>query len=105
MDAEKLKETGVLDVGVVALGIGTGDKGVVTGLDGLADVVDCALDATTAFQMVAVIGQRGEQDGLEVLGEQLEHQRVLRFPAFQPLPRSSEHPAHGREAVAGMGAF
>ena len=76
-----------------------------TGLDGLANVVDCPLDATTAFQMVAVTGKCGEQDGLEVLCEQLEHQRVLGFPAFQPLPRSSVHPPYGREAVAGMGAF
>jgi hypothetical protein len=64
MDAEELEQPGVLDVGVVALGIRTGDKGVVTGLDGLADLVVGALYADpggreNAGETYVVFGRQG----------------------------------------------
>jgi hypothetical protein len=59
------------------------------------------LDAPAAFEVVAVNGKRGEQDGLEVFGEQLEDEGILGFPALQSLVPGSEHAPHGREAVAG----
>ena len=63
--------------------------------------MDCALDAPAAFEVVAVNGKRGEQDGLEVFGEQLEDEGILGFPALQALVPGSEDAPHGREAVAG----
>jgi hypothetical protein len=90
----------VLDVGVVALGIGAGHVGVVPGQQGLADGVDGTLDAAPALEVVAVPGEMRQQQRLEALGHQLEDEGVLRLPTFQPLPRCGEHPGHGREAVA-----
>ena len=100
MRPEEFQQAGVLDVGVVALGIGAGHIGVVPGQQGLADGVDGTLHAAPALEVVAVPGEMRQQQRLEALGHQLEDEGVLRLPTFQPLPCGGEHPGHGREAVA-----